>query len=214
MPVAQSGIPIILFVDPTNFHKFRYLPFTVHVVSLPLSEVKLYQMAMAYQGELPPTRNLSKDIKEYFALMNSKIEFVKIASELPHVPPSPSYTWVDFGFLKMIKDTNKVLDKLKEIHWKPILKMKIPGCWNFGRPFSVDTIHWRFCGTFFMIPTSYLPTFYQHSKNVLSDFCNLSMYKLTWETNVWTIIESCAAKDDIDWYQADHNDSIILNINL
>ena len=38
----------------------------------------------------------------------------------------------------------------------------------------------------------------------------MSMYKLTWETNIWTIIECCAEKENIDWYFADHNDTMII----
>jgi hypothetical protein len=32
--------------------------------------------------------------------------------------------------------------------------------------------------------------------------------------NVWYIIEYGMAKDIIDWYSADHNDSIIFNLDI
>ena len=53
--------------------------------------------------------------------------------------------------------------------------------------------------------------FYDHSKNVLTDFCTMPIYKLTWETNVWSVIEYCAERDHMVWYAADHNDSMIMN---
>ena len=42
----------------------------------------------------------------------------------------------------------------------------------------------------------------------------MPQYRLTWETNVWTVIETCAEKENIDWYFADHNDTMIMNIDL
>lgn len=62
------------------------------------------------------------------------------------------------------------------------------------------------------MPRALAERFYQHSVCVMRDFCTLPQYKLTWETNVWTVIESCAEKENIDWYFADHNDTIVLNI--
>jgi hypothetical protein len=41
----------------------------------------------------------------------------------------------------------------------------------------------------------------------------MPIYKLTWETNVWTTIEFCAERANIQWYFADHNDTIVLNID-
>ena len=213
LPLAHSGIPIVLFVDPSDLPRFANLPFTVKVVAAPLADFELYQMAMAYSRDLPNDRNKDKDIKEFYSLMNTKIEFVKRASELPDLPQDSTFIWIDFGILKIIKNKERVILKLKEIHLKPISKMKIPGCWSTGRGFSVESINWRFCGGFFAMPKSYISTFFEHSKNVLRDFCTLSQYKLTWETNVWAIIESCAEKHNMDWYFADHNDTMILNID-
>ena len=70
----------------------------------------------------------------------------------------------------------------------------------------------RFCGRFFIIPRNHITTFYDHSRHVLNDFCNTPYYKLTWETNIWYIIEFCAAKDMIDWYFTENDDSIVLNL--
>jgi hypothetical protein len=64
------------------------------------------------------------------------------------------------------------------------------------------------------MPVQHVDRFFEHSKGVLRDFCTMAQYKLTWETNVWTIIEMCAEKDNIDWYFADHNDTMIMNIDL
>ena len=64
------------------------------------------------------------------------------------------------------------------------------------------------------MPVQHVDRFFEHSKGVLRDFCTMPQYRLTWETNVWTVIETCAEKENIDWYFADHNDTMIMNIDL
>jgi len=206
-----SGIPIILFVDPSMVYKFRIFPSTVQVVGLPLTDCELYNIAMNYDRELPTNRTPQKDTKEFFALMNTKIEFVKLATRLH--PEINTFMWIDFGILKIVKNTERFIKKLQQIQTTTFHKITIPGCWTSGRQFSVERINWRFCGGFFVMPLVHLERFYQHSKCVLTDFCTQTMYKLTWETNIWTVIESCAEKENIDWYSADHNDSILLHID-
>lgn len=205
-----SGIPITIFVDPSMVYKFRIFP-SITVIGLPLAECELYTIAMNYTRDLPSNRNPQKDTQEFFALMNTKIEFVKRAAEIH--PSIDTFMWIDFGILKIVKNTDSFLSKLQEIDLMSFHNITIPGCWTPGRHFSVDQIHWRFCGGFFIIPRKHIESFYNHSRHVLNDFCTLTMYKLTWETNVWTVIESCAENHNIEWYYADHNDSIVLHID-
>lgn len=206
--LGNSGIPIILFTDPSlvsNFESFT----SVRVIGIPLESYELYSIANNYNGNLPSSRTPTKDTKEFLSLMNTKIEFVKKAAELCE---DDTFMWIDFGILKIIKNKDRFINKLREVNERKFTKITIPGCWGYGQPFSCDAVNWRFCGGFFVIPRHHIDTFYNHSRHVLSDFCTLHQYKLTWETNVWYIIEFCAAKDIIDWYFADHDDSIVLNI--
>ena len=151
-----------------------------------------------------------KDTKDFFALMNTKVEFVKKASELFN---NDTFTWIDFGILKLVKKPERFISKLKLINENKFNKIIIPGCWEAGRKFSVDTVNWRFCGTIFVAPRHLIEIFYDSSKHVLNDFCSKPQYKLTWEVNVWCIVESCT-KDIIEWCSADHNDSLVLNIPI
>ena len=206
--LGHSGLPIVLFTDmPDRFNGF---PESVIVRYLSLADCELYQMGMNYQGELPGNRSVEKDTKEFFSLMNTKMELVKKAKE--QFPGQKQYAWIDFGILKIVKNRERVLKKLKQIEESTYTKVMIPGCWAFGRTFSVNAIHWRFCGGFFVMPSEHVERFFEHSKCVLKDFCTMPMYRLTWETNVWTIIENCAEKDNIGWYFADHNDTMITNV--
>lgn len=208
--LVASGIPIILFTDPSLVAKFRIFPPSLKVIGLPLETFELYKIGMSYNRELPSGRDKNKDTKEFMALMNTKIEFILRASEISE---DDKFIWVDFGILKIVQNSERFINKLKSIDEMVFDKITIPGCWSFGRPFTVETPNWRFCGGFFVMPRKHIQTFYNHSKNVLNDFCNLNIYKLCWETNVWTIVELFACKDIIQWYFADHDDSIILNIN-
>jgi len=206
-----SGIPITLFTDPSLVYKFRIFPSTVTVIGMPLTEFELYRMGMAYDRDLPSGRTPEKDTKEFFSLMNTKIEFVKKAAE--RWPEIDTFSWIDYGILKIVRHSDRFLQKLADLDQKRFTKMVIPGCWSIGQLFSVESIHWRFCGGFFITPRNYIDRFYEHSRGVLRDFCTMDFYKLTWETNVWSTIEFCAEHQNIVWYFADHDDTIVLNID-
>jgi hypothetical protein len=208
--LGNSGIPITLFTDPSLVSTFACFS-SVKTIGIPLEMFELYSIGTKYNRDLPPSRNNTKDTKEFLSLMNTKIEFIKKAADLT---TDDTFIWIDFGILKIIKLKDRCINKLRKVNETTFSKITIPGCWGFGQPFSVNVIDWRFCGGFFIIPRHHINTFYNHSKNVLTDFCTLPHYKLTWETNIWCIIEFCAAKDIIEWYFADHNDSILLNIKL
>jgi hypothetical protein len=208
--LASSGVPITVFTDPSLVKKFRIFPSTVRVIGIPLETFELYKLGMSYTRELPSGRQPEKDTKEFFSLMNTKIEFIMRTSEICE---DETFIWVDFGLLKIVKSKDRFINKLKAINQQTFDKIVMPGCWGFGRPFSVETPNWRFCGGLFVMPRKHICDFFEHSRNVLRDFCTMPIYKLTWETNVWNIVEYFSCKDKIQWYFADHDDSILLNID-
>jgi hypothetical protein len=182
----------------------------VKVIGMPLEYFELYSIGMSYNGELPFSRTPSKDTKEFLSLMNTKIEFILRASE---VSDDDTFIWIDFGILKIVKNKENFLNKLRIVNKTKYHKLMIPGCWGANHHFQIDSVNWRFCGGFFVIPRQYILPFFEHSRNVLHDFCTMSMYKLTWETNIWFLVELFAAKEWIQWYAADHDDSILLHID-
>ena len=208
--IGISGLPIILFTDPLLVEKFQNFPPSVKVIGMSLDLFELYSIGNKYNGELPNSRCITKDTKEFYSLMNTKIEFILRASEMCDVD---NFIWLDFGILKIIKNTVHFINKLKSVNESTFDKITIPGCWTMGRSFSVEVVNWRFCGGVFVIPRKHIQTFYEHSRNVLTDFCTQAIYKLTWETNVWNIVEYFACSDIIQWFFADHNDSILHNID-
>lgn len=214
--MAASGLPIVLFTDPTLLRKFRFLPPTVHVVAVPLESFELYRMAMAYKGELPTHRDPAKDTQAFFGLMATKAEFVKRAKEL--FPNERQYLWQDYGVRKILKDheVSIVIEKLKQIEEHGnYTRGCFPGCWADSRGFSVESVNWRFCGGFYILPASFVDRFFDHNRAVLRDFTTNPLYKLTWETNCYTCV-SLFAEDRhmLQVYLADHNSSMWENAPL
>ena len=208
--LGNSGIPIIVFTDPQHVDLFANYPKTVQVIPQSLDTFELYQMGMNYKGTLPHGANKEKDTNEFLSLMNTKIEFIKNA--MNHWD-GETFIWIDFGICKIIKDKEMVIDTLKKINDMTFDKIMIPGCWMNGLfTFSVEHVHWRFCGGFFVIPRKHILSFYDQCKHVLHDFCTMPQYKLTWEVNIWTIIEH-SHQHEIQWYYANHDDSIITHIH-
>jgi hypothetical protein len=209
-PLAESGLPFLVFTDPSLLPLWDVYP-NIRIIPLPLSECELYQIGMAYQGDLPTHRHPTKDTKEFFSLMNTKIEFLQKSARLTE---DSTLIWLDMGILKIATNKERCIEHLRALHASTFEKITIPGCWSHMPACDVNRVNWRFCGGLLIIPRRFLSSFYDHSKNVLTDFCTLPIYKLTWETNVWSVIEYCAEKENIAWYQADHNDSMIMGLPL
>ena len=209
-PLGYSGLPIIVFTEEEFVPLFSEYPSTVRVIVLPLKGMELYQIGMNYKRELPRHRTPEKDTQEFLSLMNTKIELLKHAATYCE---DDTLIWIDFGIFKIMKTPKKVIAKLFQLCHLSFHKIVIPGCDTYLKHMCyVDNVNWRFCGGFFVMPRAHLDKFYQDSKNVLSSFCNDPQYKLTWEVNVWYIIEQCTNRENIVWYHAGHEDTIVLNI--
>lgn len=209
--IALSGIPITVFTHPSFVKYFENFPPSVNVIYREVESFELYSIAMNYKGELPLKRNYVKDTQEFLALMNTKIECILNAHT--KTAEDETFIWIDFGILKIIKNIDMFINKLRDVNNTKYNKITIPGCWRFGTLCNPDNVNWRFCGGVIVIPRQHVQTFFDYSKIVLTEYCQSAKYKLTWETNIWNVIESLYAKDIIQWYSADHNDSILLNID-
>jgi hypothetical protein len=209
-PLGYSGLPMIVFTESEFVHLFDAYPATVRVIPLALKSLELYQIGMKYNRELPRHRTPEKDTQEFLSLMNTKIELLKHAAI--HCE-NDTLIWIDFGIFKIMKTPKKVLAKLFQLTHLSFDKIVIPGCDTYLKHGCFpDRVNWRFCGGFFVMPREHLDTFYKDSKNVLSSFCDDPQYKLTWEVNIWYIIEMCTGRKNILWYHAGHEDTIVLNI--
>lgn len=210
-PLGYSGLPIIVFTEEEFVHLFKDYPKTVQVIVLPLKSLEMYQICMTYDRELPTYRTPEKDTHEFFALMNAKIEFLKCAVEYCQ---DDTFIWIDFGIFKLFKKPKKCIAKLYQLSKLSFTQIVIPGCDQYGqRSCNADSVNWRFCGSFMIVPRIHLTHFYDCCKNVLRSFCDQAQYKLTWEVNIWYVVEFCTNRKDIQWYHAGHEDTMIFNID-
>ncbi len=204
-PLGMSGISIHVYTDPVFVGKFKDFPNTVEVFPISLNELIIYTMGSTSTCRLPSIRNNEKDTREYISLQNTKIEFILRSSNRVQ---SKQYIWIDFGVLKLIKNKDLFIRKLKYMDNLDYDKITFPGCWDINTTVAVDRIHWRFCGTFIIVPSKLIDEFYLSCSKTLQMLIMNPDTNIIWETNVWAIIEQ--NKPDIfTFYSGDHNDNIL-----
>jgi hypothetical protein len=191
--------PILVWTDtplpfPTKDH--------VQVLLAPLESFASYIRSMN-PLLLPQQRNQQKDTQEFLALMNTKVEMIWRA--LPYIKTS-HVAWIDAGILKIVKDKPRVAKAFQNhstFSWPN--RVAIPGCWKSPLVNLYHTVSWRFCGGFFVCPTTLLPTFYEKVTHLLEAW-NAAGH-LAWEVNVWADLE---VKDPslFAWWPADHNETM------
>lgn len=212
--LAKNPIAIILFCDKTYYEA---LPPYNNVIKIhkELNEFPIYKLFTIDSIKLPSKRNSKKDTKEFLALMNVKMDFLKEACS---VSPNKYLCWIDAGIMKITKETQKVCQFISSINPSIEKGMVIPGCWEKGRSVPEDEVCWRFAGGFLLIHRESFTQIYQQIFQTINLY--ISKYqKSTWEVNIWALMEE-KYPDNIYWFKADHNDSMFfipreyLNIHL
>jgi hypothetical protein len=196
---------------PTYVFADREIPFAipnnVHVLLKPLDSFETYQKIMGFPGtRLPKERNPQKDTAEFMALMNTKVEMMWCIQ--PYIPRATHIAWIDAGILKITKDAERVQVAFRQqqsVAW-PANKVTIPGCWSSPIAPSSDSICWRFCGGFLVLPTSLLAAFYRAVSFMLEAW--LAAGHIAWEVNVWAALE-WAEPAWFAWWAADHNETML-----
>ena len=199
-------IPIHLFCSVADLPKALAVPnITVHLKEF--DELETYAVMEPTTG-LPGTRKAAKDTKEFMILMNAKTEFIRAIADLFE---AEHYVWIDAGISKIFSDPGKTVKEL----YKKLLNhdlrsshILIPGCPGWGQTrdlnFLCNSVSWRFCGGFFIVPYSQVRPFYEKvlvgCKEILT-----ARSAATWEVNVWVYMES---QLNIQWSAGDHNESI------
>lgn len=221
LEIVKTGIQLCVYADESIRHELMDIADTYLNVII-MKEINIHN-AYAYKVcneikdlKLPYTDNPRKDTKEYMMLMNSKIEFVHDAITLN--PWNTNYfAWIDFSISHVFK-TDAYRKKLIELSSiKTTTKfLAIPGCYTIKDTSKVchnelqesyKRICWRFCGGFFMGDKESLTNMYDLYISFFPTF--IHRYKtIVWEVNFWAWLEQ-NSDWDINWYKADHNDSII-----
>ena len=216
--IAQKGFKIVLYVDKSSFLFFNdfvsEFP-NVCFLFLDFKDTQIYKECKRENLELPNHRNEKKDTVEYLALMNSKIEYINDAIS-KNVWNTEYFAWFDFSMAYLFNDLEPTLTKMKKLHNIQSGKSfcLIPGCWNQlnNTHFILNSIHWRFCGTFFIGDKKSLLDFYNAYIIHFPEFLK-THNKLVWEVNFWAWLE----KEKLftpTWYISNHNDSIISELEI
>jgi len=207
-PLAQSDLTIHLYTSSDLAYHFKDYPSNIKVFVVPLKYLELYNWCMEEKTEMPNERNPAKDTREYLSLMNTKVELLMRSSE---VCEDETIIWIDFAILKLFINPEHAIHKFKEFNTLTFDKVNIPGCWYKGEALYLNAIHWRFCGSFIIVPRTLMKRFYNDCKDTIHSFNNKEKI-LTWEVNVWNHIEYYRGKDYVKWYYALHNDSMVNNL--
>lgn len=195
--LAASGVPILLFLDPA--YPVGELPDTVRVCRRPLQRL----IPEGVEPRLPVQRNPSKDTVQFLTLMLHKLSFL---SQALSETDASHLAWIDFRLFHVVRDVPRVQEKLRALAARPPQTQKIlaPGCW--AQETSVDILNqicWRFCGGFLVGPRDCFPPADVRQRELVAQ----CLPHLTWEVNYWARMEEM-----FEWYAADHNDSLLLNV--
>jgi len=220
--IAETGIQLCVYIDESSeeiLDQFITLYPNIRKMRTwkTIQETWVHGICRPYPLQLPTHHNEQKDTYEYMALMHTKMECI---ADAIHINPfgSTYFAWIDFNIAHIFKHITESQARLKSIsmnQWSQSF-LAMPGCWPelptpLEEPYTntiLNTIHWRFCGGFFM-----------GDKTSVTEFCTLYQthfplflkkhQKMVWEVNFWTWMENKIIEWKPKWYAADHNDSIL-----
>jgi len=164
--------------------------------------------------QLPNSRNIEKDTREYILLMNAKTEFLKIAIE-NNVWNSTYFAWIDFNIFHIFQGKENaeiaanILRKLSHRTFASSFLM-MPGCWGkeyVHEEYLMNDICWRFCGGFFIGSADRIVELFDCVKTHFAGFLEKHR-RLIWEVNFWAYLELHFGLSVV-WYPGDHNLSIL-----
>ena len=199
---VSQGFTTILYLDKelTDWKtKLSVYSNLTIIADKSFADLPLVQMFPIETTKLPEIRN--KDTYGYLILMNSKVQFVYDAIS---VSKTDKMAWIDFGMMKLLKRHDSVFSKLRSVTI-PDDKILMPGC-TPQNPVNFNHVHWRFCGSLFFGKKAIIEDFYNLNQAYMLTLQNQKI--LTWEVNVWAWLE-INHNWKIDYYNANHNDSII-----
>jgi hypothetical protein len=180
----------------------------IHWIQFPLITFRSYKTCMKPDLALPTSRDINKDTQGFMALMATKIEMLWRALPFSENPNSTTFIWIDAGISKIFQNREHVRSELAKLTKASTPeKILMPGCWNRGRPVSRNAVHWRFCGGYFLVPSSHLSRLQDLSEKWILKLVE-EENRIMWEVNIWVEMEN-ENSELFQWYKADHNDTIV-----
>ncbi len=159
--------------------------------------------------KLPLIRNQEKDTLDYIICQNNKINWIKKAKDINYFN-SENFIWLDFGIKHVINfNLNSFFDNLNIVYNNK--KIIMPTGYNFPlKIIDFDKVCWLTLGGVVLLHESLIDNFYQLNRDLILKTIK-TQQKLTWEVNIWSQLY-LENPDIIELYYADHNDSILLNL--
>lgn len=196
--LADTGVPIVLFLDPKT--EWTSFPANIHVIPAALSDTWIGHN-VPRDVCLPACRSPS-DTREYMMIQNTKTEFVLRAT---NVNPYKTewFAWIDFGIGHVFRSPETTFARIRDLVPPTTPCMRTAGIWQHIPESLFEAVCWRYAGGFFLVHSSVIPRV--HASVMRS--IQRSLPQLAWEVNVWADVERSGI--DLGWFQADHNDSII-----
>jgi len=221
--LAESGIAICIYLSKkyetlgreleTQYKNVKIMPL------IDIEELETYKLIKSYNTELPLNRTECHDTMNFLILMNSKTEFVyKATIENPF--NTEHFAWIDFSIFHIITDIDKIKSNLYLFGYSQLKEKFLiaPGCWTLEHSHQIinndinniiTNVNWRFCGGFFMGDKASIQDMHLLMNKEIPNFIkHTGKNSIAWEVNVWAWVED-KYNWKIDWYIADHNDTIL-----
>lgn len=196
--LVETGIALIVFLPPDAAP--LSVPPTVRVLRRPLLSI----VPEGVQPRLPVHRNGPKDTVEFLCLILHKLYFL---TEALKETDSSHLAWIDFRIFHVIRHPELAQLKLRALTTRTfpgLTKLLSPGCWPPCPTFDIfSQVCWRYCGGLVLGPRAAIEPAYRRQMELVYE----NLPSLTWEVNYWSRME-----DHFEWYAADHDDSIVMNL--
>jgi hypothetical protein len=212
-----KNLNVVLFVSMEYLHYFdSSYSYSLKIIPIDMNDSWVYSIIHECSSNdfiLPSFRNHEKDTYEF--LLNAYIKYELLENGIQeNIFNSNHFAWIDFTTVKLFKNPDPVIGFLTMLNNHPLKDsfISIPGCWNkLNKDSSFDiilnSVYWRFCGGYFLGDKSSILTFCKTIKDQFSFFLKTKQI-ITWDFNIWAWIE-INIPNDISWYSADHNESLL-----
>ena len=211
--LVDAHVPLVVYVCQEYYPVLQTLYAEMPHVKLhpfELEDTWTYQTCLPWTDKLPAVRNEPKDTFRFLTLMNAKIEFVA-QCVIQNPFKTDQFAWIDFNVFHVLRDIPLAAKRLNQLSLVTIdtERILLPGCWQPQSGWDGNRICWRFCGGFAFGTGTIFTNLFDLYKTHLTEYFTKSGC-ISWEVNVWAYLETTYPDQfKTDWYNGDHNDTIL-----
>ena len=213
--LVQLRIPLIIYISQDQIDTVSAIPGHPHVMLqiVDPETLEIHQIIDRCKHflSLPENRHPVKDSWQHMWKMHCKVELLNHASNI-NPWSSTHFAWLDYNITYLFRQhgTSDFLRFLNTCVLRSPLLL-VPGCKEKGfDENNLDSILWRFCGTFAMGDKTSIQKWFSAYTKYLEGFL-INHRKLVWEVVFWAWLEN-AGHFSPDWYYSGHDDRLLLAI--